>query len=118
MAAALLAVLFGVAWGTPLVQATCLSAGSHCGSSVPAEHCDREQGTASAVCVTHHASQDLRVARIPSVEPLLGDGAAAGGLPSGSAVAPRSISPFVLVSARRTVRRAVRSRAHVGVWLE
>ena len=115
-AAALLAVVFGLAWGAPVVQATCMSAGSsmpdHCGTSAPAEHCEGAQGAVSAVCVTHHASQDLRKSR--DVEPVEGDAA----VERDRTRRPTAASGTSIQLSRHAVDRAVRRHAHVGVWLE
>ena len=115
-AAALLAVVFGLAWGAPVAEATCMSAGSsmpdHCGSSAPAEHCEGTQGAVSSVCITHHASQDLRTAK--DVEPVAGDVAAE----RGRTQRPTEATITSIAGPRRAVDRAVRRHAHVGVWLE
>jgi hypothetical protein len=111
-----MAVVFGLAWGTPGLLAACSPSShtlpEHCGSSAPSEHCDEMQGTGEAVCVLHHANQDVRKANDPT--PSVG-GTVASGIRSEEPIVARAPS---IVFSRRADHRAVRRHAHVGVWLE
>lgn len=116
LAAALLAVVFGLTWGAPIIQATCAPTGAgsadHCGDTDPAEHCEGMQEVGVAVCAMHHASQDLRTTRdvepsFPGVE---------GSTKSSRLV--RTASTTSILFSRRAVLHADRRHARVGVWLE
>ncbi len=115
LAAALLAVVFGLAWSAPVVQAVCVPAGpgssSHCGTSESAEHCERAQGAVSAGWAAHRANQELRTTT--DVEP-----SPAGEEGTGSVRLAQTASTTSIPLSRRAVHRAVRRHAHVGVWLE
>jgi hypothetical protein len=87
---------------------------NHCGQMADERHCDGEKGAASAVCVSHHASQDLRVAPGPTVDPPVGG--SSSGLVRAPTLGGRIVTSNPL--SRRVVSRAVRRHAHVGVWLE
>jgi len=110
--AAVLAVMVGLTWGAPIAQAACLSA-QHCGDSMPTEHC--QWGESSALCLTHHASQEAVQTQTPSVD----------SLPSveTSSIGTQLNSTFPTVDFRRPWFRcpivcAHRRHAQVGVWLE
>lgn len=70
------------------------------------------QGAVSAVCATHHASEDFRTAR--DVEPTLG-----GGEEDRTRTRlPAFASTTSIEWSRRIVDRAVRRHVRVGVWRE
>lgn len=115
---ALVAVVFGMSWGAPVLQAFCTPTGhtgpNHCGSSPAAEHCC-ERDPSPAVCGSHYARQDLLLAKTPTPEPSFG-GASLNGFISAPAMGPSFVTSIPL--SRRAIRRAVRRHVHVGVWLE
>ena len=114
---ALVALLFVLGGGVPTTAACMLSGGmsaEHCAGMQDGRHCDGERGGASAVCVSHHASQDLRVAPGPTVDPPVGG--SSSGLDRAPTLGGRIVTSNPL--SRRAVDRAVRRHAHVGVWLE
>jgi len=113
------ALLFVLGWGLPMAHATCIPSGpmapEHCGGSEPGQHCDGEMGAASAVCLTHHASQEARTEQGPSVDPST----------TGSGVQlPRSAEAHLggatssASSTEPAIQRVCRLHTHVGVWLE
>ena len=116
--AALIAVLFVLGWGVPSAPAACMSAGSmgagHCGGTETQQHCDGEMGP-SGVCLTHHASQEARTERGPSIDPLTMGGS---DQPVRSSAAIQKRTASSLVSTGLATPRDHRLHARVGVWLE
>ena len=117
--AVLAALSFGLWWGGPVAHAMCVSVGStspdQCGTSGSTEHCDHDLGATSALCLTHHASQEALVEASPSPD-------TPGGGSVGVENEPAVPSAGTVVSFRHPGRHAVPSagRLHlrVGVWLE
>jgi hypothetical protein len=117
--AALAALLFGLGWGAPVVQAACAPSGSplsgQCGGPGTTQHCDVGEGSASAVCLSHHANGEaLASGPTSDLHPKAvgGNGAIHRVAPS-----PRALHSLCL-SFRRAVLRASRLHARVRVWLE
>jgi hypothetical protein len=113
---ALVALLFVLGGGVPTAAACMpgMMSAKHCGQMADGRHCDGERGAASAVCVSHHASQDLRMVPGPTVDPPVAG--ASSGLVRAPTLGDRIVTSNLL--SRRVVDRAVCCRAHVGVWLE
>ena len=117
LATVLVALLFGLGWGVPVVQAACAPSGSPSPEQCDglAQHCDGGE-SASVVCFLHHATGEARAVPLPTPDqhPTGGAGseAAARSQPS-----PRA-STSLCLSLRRVVRRASRLHARVRVWLE
>lgn len=118
LSTALVALLFALGAGMPTAQAACMSAGAmdagHCNGPESAQHCDGEMGEASAVCLTHHASQEAYAQHGPSVDPdLSGDGElvlASHRIRKSTALHRSSFG--------RTLQPGDLLHAQIGVWLE
>ena len=116
---ALLALLFVLGWGGPTAHAACTTPGARppaqCGDSESAQHCEGQMGDASAVCLTHHASQDAHAERGASEESWTG-GSGEGRIRTSGLFEKRWTA--IVVSSGRAVQRGRRLHARVGVWLE
>lgn len=114
---ALVALLFGLGWGMPIGHASCAPTGpsssDHCDASGSSQHCEGEVCTPSAVCLTHHASQEALAGESPS--PDLQEG---GGAENSLGVDAMAASVSALAPNRPVVSRARRLHVSVGVWLE
>lgn len=87
----------------------------HCGGAETAEHCDGEMGEASAVCLTHHASQDAYTQDGASEElPLLGGSREP--IPISNQI--RKTTAFHPSYSGRAPQQGVLLHARIGVWLE
>jgi len=106
-------LLVGVGWGAPAAHAAC--APDRCGTTGAAAHCEYDRASTSAVCLTHHASQDALISTSP-----VPDGQ--GGGTVGTDVGPEAPATGTAISSlpfgRRTAERARRLHLRVGVWLE
>lgn len=115
---AVLSGLFGLTAGAPITQAACLSAASgmagSCGESAPTEVCDWSDGGSSAVCSSHHASQEALTSVFPSPDTEGGsrDSVEAEG------VVPSVPTTVAALSFGAVIPRVYRRHVHVGVWLE
>jgi len=114
----LIALLFALGGGVPTASATCMSAGAmgakHCGGSESAQHCDGKMGETSAVCLTHHASQEAHTQYGSSLDPDL----SGSGEPVLGSNRIRKTTAHHRPFSGRPLHRGTLLRARLGVWLE
>lgn len=112
----LLAGLVGLTWAGP-VQATCLSAASdadHCDGSGAMEVCAWDDAGSSAVCSSHHASQEALTTAFPSPDTQGGRRDAT----EAEEFVPSVSATVAALSVGAVIPRVYRRHVHVGVWLE
>jgi hypothetical protein len=112
---AVLAGLVGLTWAGP-VQATCLSApgAGSCGATAPMEVCRWNDAESTAVCSSHHASQEALTIAFPSPDT------------QGGRRDPAELEDFIhsgsatvaVLSVGAAIPRVNRRHVYVGVWLE
>ncbi len=115
----LVALSFGLGWGMPVLHAACGPMGAtspdQCGATGPEQHCERGLGSPSAVCLSHHASQEALTEEAPSID-TQGEGGSLA--ESESVLSPLQKARSLLSSVRRAGLRAHRLHVSVGLWLE
>ena len=120
LAAALVALVFGIGWGAPAVQAACAPSGSsapgHCCAPLTTQHCSAKDQPASAQCPSHHIGGEAAFAPVPTPNPTVGTDPAIATVSWPQAFTSSFLSSRF--SLRRPVLRADRLHARVRVWLE
>jgi len=86
----------------------------HCGGSESAQHCDGKMGETSAVCLTHHASQEAHTQYGSSLDPDL----SGSGEPVLGSNRIRKTTAHHRPFSGRPLHRGTLLRARIGVWLE
>ncbi|MCS4178664.1 hypothetical protein GGQ07_000076 [Salinibacter ruber] len=117
--AILTALFVGLGWGAPVAHAACGAVGStgpdRCGPADSAEHCENDRAPTSAVCLSHHASQEALTSTSPTPD-------VQGGGSVGTEVEPGGPATGIVISSlplgERAAERAGRLHLYVSVWLE
>lgn len=117
--ATLTALFVGLGWGAPVAHAACGAVGStgpdRCGPADSAEHCESDRVPPSAVCLTHHVSQEALTSTSPTPD-------VQGGGSVGTEVEPEVPATGTVISSllfdQPAAKRAGRLHLRVSVWLE
>lgn len=115
-----LATLFvGLGWGASVAHTACGAVGStgpdRCGSADSAEHCESDRAPTSAVCFTHHASQEALTSTSPAPDV---QGGGSVGTEAKTEVPATGTVISSLTFDRPAAKHAGRLHLHVSVWLE